>query len=65
MEDIHISSVVDGEMYAFAKASAADKSWPLQIVYQGAVYELDGSPWVLPSGLGGGYVGAARYLYIC
>ena len=60
MDDIFISSVVDGEMFAFARQSGANKTWPPKIMHEGVVYELQ-EEWVLPSGLGGNFVYSAKY----
>ena len=61
MEELHIASVADNELFAYIGPASASKEWPRQIVHLGITWNYD-ECWVLPTQMGSGFIQAARYL---
>jgi hypothetical protein len=61
MDEITILGATDVELYAYIKADSVDKDWPEELIYNSTMFRFD-AWWSLPTGMGSGYVQAARYL---
>lgn len=61
MNEITILSATENELYAYIKAESIDKDWPVELEHNFKTFLFE-AWWSLPTGMGSGFIQAARYL---